>query len=84
MTILSELRNLANPESTKRNRHTVENDQQTALIKRINRRYAKRDCDRKVRIVNGKPTLIDTVTGLARPYFFRDLSDLWNILQLAN
>jgi hypothetical protein len=69
---------------TKRNRHSVENDIQSALIKRINRLYTKRGCDRKVQVVNGKPTLINTTTGQARPTFFRDLSDLWIILNQAN
>jgi len=68
----------------KRNRHSVENDIQSALIKRINRLYTKRGCDRKVQVVNGKPTLINTTTGQARPTFFRDLSDLWIILNQAN
>ena len=46
------------PASTlKRNRHTIENDEKTALVKRINRCYSRRNCNRKVRVVNGVPTL---------------------------
>ena len=69
------------PLVTKRNRHSVENDLQSALIKRINRRYAKLTCDHKVRIVNGYPVLFDTVTGTARPDFFNgDLNTLLRIV----
>jgi hypothetical protein len=64
----------------KRNRHTVENDQQTALIKRINRLYVKRGCDRKVRIVNGKPEVFVPSDGSVRPNFFGSLTCLWNIM----
>jgi hypothetical protein len=61
----------------KRNRHSVENDQQTALIKRINRKYANLQCDRKVRIVEGHPALFILSTGERRPFFPADtLQDL--------
>jgi hypothetical protein len=66
----------------KRNRHSVENDIQSALIKRINRLYTKHNCDRKVQVVNGKPTLINTTTGQARPTFFRDLSEYMDEFEL--
>jgi hypothetical protein len=68
------------PITPKRNRHTVENDLQTALIKRINRLYAKRGCDRKVRVVNGQPQLFVPSDGGVRPNFFDTLDNLWTIL----
>jgi hypothetical protein len=51
-----------------RNRHTVENDCQSALVKRINRQYARKNCDRKVRIIGGQPTLLIDSTGVIRPF----------------
>jgi hypothetical protein len=65
----------------KRNRHSVENDQKTALIKRINRIYAKRG--RKISVVKGKNvlTLLDgyvvnsDVQDLPRLY--QTLDALW-------
>ncbi len=41
-----------------RNRHTVENDAKSALIKRINRRYIKDDCNRKLVVRSGQVNLI--------------------------
>lgn len=64
----------------KRNRHSVENDQQTALIKRINRLYAKRNCNRKVRVVKGHPQVFIPSNGDPRPDFFGTLDNLWKIL----
>lgn len=64
---------LASPEqkfTPKRNRHTVENDQMHALLKRINRLYARKECDRKARIVNGQLQIIEVSTGKVRPNFY--------------
>lgn len=74
------------PASTlKRNRHTIENDEKTALVKRINRCYARRNCSRKVRIVNGVPILFDTVTNSPRPTVpGNSLQGLAAILDLNN
>lgn len=72
--------------SSKRNRHSVENDQQSALIKRINRLYAKgarfgcrASMRRKVRVVNGKLELFNLVDGSICPNFFQELTleSLW-------
>jgi hypothetical protein len=70
---------------TKRNRHSVENDRQSAQIKRINRIYKSRDCDRFVRVIKGVPTLIEKSTGLIRPNFFENsLNRLESILNNVN
>jgi hypothetical protein len=70
------------PIAPKRNRHTVKNDQDTALIKRINRCYARRGCTRKIRVINGEPRLIDTETGLVRENFM--ISSLTALAELSN
>ncbi len=73
------------PAPTKRNRHSVENDQQSALIKRINRLYAKAisPVERKVRVIDGVPRLIDLENGEIRPdgFYNGDLNKLLNILR---
>jgi hypothetical protein len=74
-------RNLADPQSTKRNRHSVENDLQTAQIKRINRLYAKRECDRKVKVINGVPKLTVLSTGEIRNFEFGTLDNLEQIIK---
>ena len=45
-----------------RNRHTVENDAKSALIKRINRRQIKNDCNRKLVVRRGQVNLIRLLT----------------------
>ena len=52
------------PVSSKRNRHTVENDLQSALIKRINRHYVRLNIDRKVIVIDGQPALIVASSGI--------------------
>ncbi len=42
------------PLTPKRNRHSVENDQLSALVKRINRHYLRNECNRKVVVRNGE------------------------------
>ena len=53
----------------KRNRHSVENDQQSALIKRINRLYARlgTGVDRKVCVIDGTVVLTVASTGEILP-----------------
>lgn len=68
------------PSTLKRNRHTIENDEKTALIKRINRAYIRKDCDRKVRVIHGVPTLTVSSTGERRPpYTLQYLADTLNV-----
>ncbi len=69
----------------KRNRHSVENDQQSALIKRINRLYTKAGSpvERAVRVIDGVPRLIDLRNGEIRPdaFYNGDLKTLETILR---
>jgi hypothetical protein len=66
------------PVTPKRNRHSVENDQKTALIKRINRIYAKRG--RKISVVKGKNVLTFLDTGYVVNNDVQDLPQLYQAL----
>ena len=55
---------------TTRHRHTAENDQKTAAIKRINRLYARKDCNRVVRTGrDGVTRLYEKSSGQLREFF---------------
>ena len=62
MTTFGTLATPSAPVTTKRNRHSVENDQQSALIKRINRRYASQECNRKVVVRDGSLVVVRLLT----------------------